>query len=138
MSPAKSTQLMKPATAAQKLGIYLPATPAEFQETPVSREQLNELDATPPEWLAELRKNGPHPRPVIAHKLGISNAGLARSGVDDALTTAEISELLKAPPQWLVKERATQAAVHEENARVKALKAYKRTLADEQGATTRK
>lgn len=132
MSPAKSPQLMKPATAAQKLGIYLPAAPADFQENPVSRDDLAELDTNPPEWLVELRKNGPHPRPVIAHKLGISNSGLTRSGVTEALTTQEISDLLKAPPQWLVTERATQAAVHEENARVKAIKAYKRTLANDE------
>jgi hypothetical protein len=28
---------MKPASAAKKLGIYLPATPAEFQESTVTR-----------------------------------------------------------------------------------------------------
>jgi hypothetical protein len=127
MSPAKSPQLMKAATAAQKLGVYLPATPDDFQQSSVSREQLASLLADPPAWLAELRKNGPHPRAVVAHKLGVSNAGLARAGVTDPLTTAEIAALLQDPPQWLVRERATQAAVHEENARVKAIKAYKRS-----------
>jgi len=125
MSPAKSPQLLKPATAAQKLGIYLPAAPESFRETPISREQLNEYLESPPEWLVELKKNGPHPRAEVAHKLGISNSGLARSGVDEALTTAEISALLKQPPEWLVRERSTQAAVHEENARVKAERAAK-------------
>ena len=120
---------MKPATAAQKLGVYLPATPETFQQEPVSREQLNELLANPPAWLVDLRKTGPHPRPVVAHKLGISNAGLARAGVTDPLTSDEIAELLKNPPAWLVKERAIHAEVNDENARVKALKAYKRSLA---------
>ncbi len=120
---------MKPATAAQKLGVYLPATPESFQREPVSREQLNELLANPPAWLVDLRKTGPHPRPVVAHKLGISNAGLARAGVTEPLTSEEIADLLKNPPAWLVKERAIHAEVNEENARVKALKAYKRSQA---------
>ncbi len=128
MTSAKSSQTMKPATAAQKLGIYLPATPEEFQTAPVSRERLNEMIADPPEWLVELRKTGPHPRPVVAHKLGVSNAGLARGEVSEPLTTAQISALLQKPPAWLVRERATHAEVNEENARVKALKAHKRSL----------
>ncbi|CAN5184918.1 DUF5997 family protein [soil metagenome] len=129
MTSAQS-QTMKPATAAQKLGIYLPATPEEFQQGTVTRAELNELIANPPEWLVTLRKNGPHPRSEVAHKLGVSIAGLARGGATEPLTTAEISELLKAPPGWLVQERSTHAAVQEENARVKAQNAYKRTLAE--------
>lgn len=113
-------QTMKPATAAQKLGVYLPATPADFQQGAVTRTQLNELLDSPPEWLVELRKNGPHPRHIVAGKLGISNTGLTRGGVAEALTTAEITALLQDPPSWLVQERATQAAVREEKARVKA------------------
>jgi hypothetical protein len=132
MTSAKSPQTMKASTAAQKLGVYLPATPAEFQESTVTRERFTELSANPPEWLVELRKNGPHPRDVVAHKLGISNSGLARSGVSDVMTTDEISALLKAPPAWLVQERATHAAVMEENARIKAERAYKRSLEEEQ------
>jgi len=133
MTPAKSPlstknpQTMKPATAAQKLGVYLPATPESFQAEPISRQQLNQWIADPPEWLVELRKTGPHPRPVVAHKLGVSNAGLARGEVTEPLTTEEISTLLQKPPAWLVRERATHAEVNEENARVKALKAYKRS-----------
>ena len=34
---------MKPATAASKLGIYLPAAPEEFQRTPITRQELDEL-----------------------------------------------------------------------------------------------
>lgn len=110
---------MKPATAAKKLGIYLPATPQEFQESTISREEFAELQSNPPEWLVELRRNGPHPRPVVAHKLNVSISGLARGGVEEALTTAEITALLQAPPQWLVTERATHAAVRAEAQRVK-------------------
>jgi hypothetical protein len=55
----------------------------------------------------------------VARKLGVSNSGLARGGVTDALTTAEIKALLEDPPRWLVDERATHASVHAENARVK-------------------
>jgi hypothetical protein len=110
---------MKPATVAKKLGIYLPATPQEFQESTISRADFAELQANPPEWLAELRRNGPHPRPVVAQKLNISISGLARGGINEPLTTAEITALLQAPPQWLVVERATHAAVRSEAKRIK-------------------
>lgn len=110
---------MKPATAAKKLGIYLPATPREFQEGLITRTEFLELQASPPEWLAELRRTGPHPKQVVAQKLGVSVSGLARSGAPSSMTTAEIKELLELKPEWLVVERATQAAVHEENARIK-------------------
>jgi len=125
MAAAKSPQTMKPATAAQKLGIYLPATPPEFSEHPVTRDELNALIAEPPAWLVELRANGPHPRDVVAHKLGVSNSGLARGGVTDPLTTAEIKGLLEKQPEWLVRERGIHAQVNEENARIKAERAAK-------------
>jgi len=119
MSSAKSPQILKPETAAQKLGVFLPATPQEFQAQGITREQLNELLETPPEWLVELRLHGPHPRTIVAGKLGISTSGLARAGVTEALTTLEIKELLVEPPEWLVRERATQAAVRDEQRRVR-------------------
>jgi hypothetical protein len=119
MTPAKTPQTLKPATAAKKLGIFLPAAPQEFQDRELTRAEFNELQQTPPEWLAELRRNGPHPRPVVAQKLGVSVSGLARGGVTEALTTTEITALLQDPPAWLVTERATQAAVRAEAARVK-------------------
>jgi Family of unknown function (DUF5997) len=110
---------MKPATAAKKLGIYLPATPQDFQDNPVTREDFNQLQANPPEWLQELRRNGPHPRPEVARKLNISIGGLARGGITEPLTTAEITALLQDPPQWLVAERASFAAVRAEEQRLK-------------------
>ncbi len=119
MTSAKSPQTLKPATAAQKLGVFLPATPEEFRSGAITREQLNELLATPPEWLVELRLHGPHPRPIVAGKLGVSASGLARSGVTEALTTLEIKELLADPPEWLVRERATQAEVRAEQRRIR-------------------
>jgi hypothetical protein len=119
MSSQQSTQTMKPATAAKKLGVYLEATPAEFREGVVSRAQLDQLQAEPPEWLRELRAKGPHPRPVVAAKLGVSIAGLARGGVTEPLTTEEIEALKQEQPEWLVKERATQAEVRKEAARIK-------------------
>jgi hypothetical protein len=118
-------QFLKAETAAKKLGIYLPAAPAEFRESPVTRSELNALIAEPPAWLVELRRTGPHPRPEVARKLGVSISGLARGGVTEPLTTAEISELLKSPPAWLVTERAVHAEVQDENARVKAERAAK-------------
>lgn len=116
---------MKPETAAKKLAIYLPAAPAEFRESPVIRSELNALSAEPPAWLVELRRTGPHPRPEVARKLGVSISGLARGEVTEPLTTDEISELLKSPPAWLVTERAVHAQVQDENARVKAERAAK-------------
>src|ERR687890_1993617 len=101
MTSQQSTQTMKPATAAKKLGVYLPATPAEFQEGVVTRAELNELQANPPEWLRELRRTGPHPRPVVAAKLGVSIAGLARGGITEPLTTEQIDALKKDLPEWL-------------------------------------
>ncbi len=114
---------MKPETAAKKLGVLLSETPEEFRSAPVTRSQLNELQAEPPEWLAELRRKGPHPRQVVAARLGVSTSGLARGGVTEALTTEQIRELLEQMPEWLVTERATQAAVRAENARLKQQRA---------------
>ncbi|WP_309051293.1 DUF5997 family protein [Streptomyces sp.] len=119
MTSHQNAQTMKPATAAKKLGVYLEATPAAFQEGVVSRTELNELQANPPAWLQELRRNGPHPRPVVAAKLGVSIAGLARGGITEALTTEQIEALKQEAPEWLVKERATQAEVRKENLRIK-------------------
>jgi hypothetical protein len=109
---------MKPETAAKKLGILLEAAPEDFRDGVVTRDELTALQSDPPEWLQVLRREGPHPRSVVAAKLGISNSGLARGGVTDPLTTAEIKALLAAPPQWLVHERATQAAVRAEKRRI--------------------
>ncbi|MGT2427348.1 DUF5997 family protein [Amnibacterium kyonggiense] len=110
---------MKPETAAKKLGVLLEATPEAFRSGPVSRTALQELQDSPPEWLAELRRSGPHPRPVVAARLGVSVAGLRRAEVTEPLTTAEIQALLTEKPEWLVRERATHAAVMAENARIK-------------------
>lgn len=111
-------QSMKAETAAKKLGILLDAAPEEFRASVVTRDELAALQADPPEWLETLRRDGPHPRSVVAAKLGVSNSGLARGGVTEPLTTAEIKALLAAPPAWLVQERATQAAVRAEKIRV--------------------
>ncbi|MEU8620683.1 DUF5997 family protein [Streptomyces sp. NPDC048623] len=125
MTQHQNAQTMKPATAAKKLGVYLDATPAEFREGTVTRGELTALQADPPEWLLELRRNGPHPRPVVAAKLGISISGLARGGVTEALTTEQIEALKAENPEWLQKERATQADVRKENVRIKEMRAEK-------------
>ena len=118
MTQHQSTQTMKPATAAKKLGVYLDATPADFREGVVSRAELNALQTDPPQWLRDLRRDGPHPRPVVAAKLGVSIAGLARGGVTEALTTEQIEALKEERPEWLERERATQAEVRKETARI--------------------
>jgi hypothetical protein len=119
MTSQKTTQTMKPATAAKKLGVYLEATPADFQEGVVTRDELSALQADPPEWLLELRRNGPHPRPVVAARLGVSIAGLARGGVSEALTTEQIEALKAELPEWLRQERTIQAEVRKEAVRIK-------------------
>nr|WP_198289455.1 DUF5997 family protein [Rhodococcus sp. AW25M09] len=118
---------MKPLTAANKLGIYLPAAPEEFQNTPVSRSDLDALRSDPPQWLTELQANGPFPRDVIAKKLDISIAGLARGGVTEALTSEAIDELIANPPQWLVRERRTQIQVRKDAERIKEKQQARRT-----------
>ncbi|WP_406492182.1 DUF5997 family protein [Streptomyces sp. NBC_00846] len=122
MTSHKTAQTMKPATAAKKLGVYLEATPAEFQEGVVSRTELSALQSDPPEWLRELRRNGPHPRPVVAAKLGVSISGLARGGITEALTTEQIEALKTDNPDWLQQERTTQAEVRKEAVRIKEKK----------------
>ncbi|MFE9924210.1 DUF5997 family protein [Streptomyces sp. NPDC005774] len=119
MTSHQNTQTMKPATAAKKLGVYLEATPVEFREGVVSRAELNALQADPPPWLQELRRNGPHPRPVVASRLGVSIAGLARGGVTEPLTTEQIDALREERPEWLEREQATQAEVRKEAERIK-------------------
>ncbi|KMS84903.1 DUF5997 family protein [Prauserella rugosa] len=116
MTSRKTSQTMKPATAAKKLGVYLEATPAEFQEGVVSRDELDELQTSPPEWLRDLRRNGPHPRPVVAAKLGVSISGLARAGLTEPLTTEQINAIKDENPDWLQRERATYAEVKREEA----------------------
>ncbi len=114
---------MKPETAAKKLGVLLSETPEEFRSGPVTRSQLNALQEDPPQWLADLRRNGPHPRQVVAARLGVSTSGLARAGVTDPLTTEQIQDLLREQPEWLTRERAVQAEVRAENARIKSARA---------------
>lgn len=100
---------MKPMTAAKKLGIFLPATPQEFQNNAVTHAELRELQNNPPQWLQDLRRNGPHPRPVVAQKLGVTIAALKRNDYDKPLTTAEITALLAEKPEWLEAARAALA-----------------------------
>lgn len=118
-----SQQVLKPTNAAKKLGVYLPATPPEFQEQGITRAELEKLEENPPEWLSELRRNGPHPRPVVAGRLGISIGGLARGGITEPLTSAQIDELREDPPEWLTRERETAAKVRAEEERIAAERA---------------
>lgn len=118
-----NAQSMKPATAAKKLDVYLPATPAEFQQDPITRAELAALQADPPQWLKDLRKSGPHPKNLVAAKLGISISGLTRGDVGNALTTEQIDQLLEAKPEWLVAERESYQLVLREQRRLKALHA---------------
>ncbi len=113
------SQTLKPLTAAQKLGVHLPATPAEFQNGALTRDDVEQLQADPPPWLVELRRNGPFPRDVVAQKLGISRAGLARNGLAHSLDAEQIGVLLADPPPWLLKERRTYTATVEEHERAK-------------------
>ena len=120
-----NNQSMKPATAAKKLDVYLPATPAEFQANAITRDELAALQADPPQWLKDLRRNGPHPKNLVAAKLGVSIAGLARGGISEALTSKQIEALLAEKPDWLIAERENYQNVLTEQRRLKALKAEK-------------
>ncbi len=123
----RKPQTMKAATAAAKLGVYLPATPQEFQQRDVTRDELNELQRTPPPWLVDLRRNGPHPRSVVAARLRVSMSGLARHGLTDPLTTEQIDEIIANPPEWLSLERASLAEVRREERRIKERDAQRRS-----------
>nr|WP_221932625.1 DUF5997 family protein [Corynebacterium sp. sy017] len=105
---------MRPQTAAKKLGIYLPATPQEFQSGAITHQELALLLKEPPQWLQQLRKEGPHPRPIVAQKLGITIAALKRNDMDKPLTTAQIKALLADQPQWLREARTELAQSREE------------------------
>jgi len=120
---------MKASTAAAKLDVYLPATPEEFQQRAITRDELTELQRNPPQWLVDLRRDGPHPRSVIAGRLRISISGLARGGVTDPLTTAEIEALQADPPSWLVREREIAAEVRREERRQESREADRRAAA---------
>ena len=100
---------MRPQTAAKKLGIYLPAAPSEFQERAITHAELRDLHTNPPEWLTELRRTGPYPRPVVAQKLGISVTALKKNDMDKPLDAAEIKELLENQPDWLRAARTAHA-----------------------------
>jgi hypothetical protein len=136
MASQKSSQTMKPATAAKKLGVYLEATPEEFRERAVTRDELNALQADPPQWLRDLRRDGPHPRPVVASKLGVSISGLTRGGVTEALTTEQIDALKAEQPEWLRSERAIHAEVRREAARVKEKHAKEQRTEERKQAET--
>jgi hypothetical protein len=103
--------------------VYLPATPREFQERLISREELDELQRNPPQWLVDLRRDGPHPRNVVAARLRVSNSGLARGGITEPLTTAQIAALVADPPPWLTRERETHAEVRREQRRLQERRA---------------
>ncbi|GAB3831396.1 hypothetical protein GCM10027610_021460 [Dactylosporangium cerinum] len=121
---------MKPSTAALKLDVYLPATPQEFQDGMVSREELDEMQHNPPQWLADLRRDGPHPRNVVAARLRVSNSGLARGGITEPLTTAQIAALAADPPAWLTRERETHAENKREERRLQALREEEAALGE--------
>ncbi|WP_347307401.1 DUF5997 family protein [Corynebacterium sp. SA-MJD20WY100] len=89
--------------------IYLPATPEEFQNGAVTHAQLRELQDNPPQWLVTLRQEGPHPRPIVAQKLGISVNAMKKNDMDRPLTTAEIKALLDEAPEWLTVARKQHA-----------------------------
>jgi hypothetical protein len=114
---------MKPATAAKKLGVLLAVTPDEFRQGVVSRTDLDVLQADPPEWLRDLRRDGPHPRQVVADRMGVSISGLARAQITEPLTTAQIAALKEEQPDWLRRERAIRNEAQREEARLRAERA---------------
>jgi hypothetical protein len=81
--------------------------------------------ADPPGWLTDLRKHGPHPKNLVAAKLGVSVSGLTRGGITEALTTDAINALLEDKPEWLIAERESYQNVLTEQRRLKSLRAEK-------------
>jgi hypothetical protein len=71
---------------------------------------------------------------VVAAKLGVSISGLARAGVTEALTTEQIEALKQEQPEWLVQERAVQADVRKEGARIKKRNAERAARSGGQGS----
>ncbi|GAA4404780.1 DUF5997 family protein [Tsukamurella soli] len=132
MNAQKPSQTMNPATAAKKLDVYLPATPEDFRTGVVSRAEIAALQSDPPQWLRDLRAHGPHPKNLVAAKLGVSISGLARGGVGDALTTEQIDALLSEMPDWLEAERSAYRAVLRDERRVKSLHAERRRSAEQE------
>ena len=126
---------MKASTAAAKLDVYLPTTPEDFQNRMITRDELTELQRTPPQWLVDLHRDGPHPRSVIAGRLRISISGLARGGITDALTTEEIELLQAEPPNWLVREREIAAQVRLEERLQESRESDRKAEADRKAAT---
>lgn len=114
------SQNLKPSTAAQKLGILLSAAPEDFQQGSFTRDDLASLQADPPQWLVDLRKNGPFPRDVVAAKLGVSTSALRREGLTEPLDADQVGDLLANPPQWLEHERSVHRKTIAENERLKA------------------
>ncbi len=101
---------MKPQTAAKKLNIYLPAAPEHFRETPLTHDEFVALQADPPEWLRQLRREGPFPRAEVARKLGVTITALKAGDADRPYTAEEIRALLDDQPEWLRSARAALAA----------------------------
>ncbi|MFW0789720.1 DUF5997 family protein [Gordonia sp. CPCC 205333] len=120
MSSQPSPQAMKPLTAAKKLDVYLPATPPDFQANAITREELAALELEPPQWLQDLRRDGPHPKNLVAAKLGVSLNALVRNDITEALTTEQIKALLAEKPDWLVAEQETAKRVRAEDRKRKA------------------
>ena len=116
---SKKPQALNPSTAATKLDIYLGATPAEFQARMITRDELDEMQRNPPQWLVDLRRTGPHPRSVVAARLRVSNSALTRNGLTDPQTTEQIEALLADAPEWLGRERASLAEVRRQEQRAK-------------------
>jgi hypothetical protein len=53
----------------------------------------------------------------------VSNSGLARGGITEPLTTAQIAALAADPPPWLTRERETHAEVRREQRRLQERRA---------------
>jgi hypothetical protein len=114
---------MKPSTAAQKLDVYLPATPPEFQAGQVSREDWTSsrnvtLRSGWSTCAGTVRIRATSWRRACA----CPTAGWPRRD-HEALTTAQIAALIADPPAWLVQERELHAEVRREQQRLRERRA---------------
>src|SRR4051812_2409315 len=109
-----------------RVGVHPDAAPDEFPAGGGSRGELDALPAGPPEGVRGLRPNGPHPRQVVADRLGVSISGLSRAGITEPLTTTQTVALKQEQPEWLRRERGTRAEAQREEARLRAERSGRR------------
>ena len=119
MSKPKKSQVMKPATAALKLDVYLPATPQEFQEGWCPARSSTNCSAIRRSGSSTCAATVPIPATSSRPGCGCRTAGSPVAASPTPLTTAQIAALVADPPEWLIRERETHAETRREQQRLR-------------------